>query len=242
MNTLYHFGDSFAFNDFSKESYTKGRLNEATYQDGNFGSIIAESLGLKYNFQAKTGDSNQLIFDRILSFSNHYKKGDVLLINWSFFSRGTYIKILEQKQQYQLSSTNGWFDEGILKYTNDYEAIEFFKKEYGFLMDYIINYNFDLTVKLFEGPVSHFFKTLLDKDVKIYNVFNDSFFGLNYGDKKLSYKPDGIGDILHFKAGYYQWLEMQNWLREEDGHYKKGIQNRLAKIYLTKINEFGKLI
>jgi len=246
MNNFWHFGDSFAFNNFDKEHEAHiNRTWPTVYQTGNFGDIISSDLNMKYRFHAKTGDSNELIFREILTKNNDFKSGDFILVNWSFFSRSTFVDF--RKDSFGIINcftkpTNQWFDEGQLRYTKDYHEIKKYKEQYTFLMEYILNYNFDITFKLFKDMVQPYFETLLDKGVNIFNVFIEYPKTLKYGSEKVRWqvpKAD-MGKFINFQPDYYTWLSDNNFLREEEGHYVKGIQPILAKEIKKRMKIFKK--
>lgn len=236
MKNFWHFGDSFAFNDFSKE------INgyKATEQIRNYGDIISSELNLKYRFHAQTGDSNELIFHDIILKNDDFKKGDIIFVNWSFFSRSIYIDFYKNNDDdiFHIKSTNEWFDDDRLRYTNSYDKINKYKEEYSFIMNYILNYNFDLTFKLFNNIVAPFFQTLLKREIKIYNLFIHDSDKLNYGSNIVDWKVESInmGNFIKFEPDYYIWLKNNNLLREQEGHYTEGIQQYLAEEIKKRMN------
>lgn len=223
MPNFWHFGDSFAFNNFHNSN-----------QSNNFGDIISKRLKLNYKFNAEMGSSNELIFKNILSNLNNFKENDVLFINWSFFSRSCYIN----DSSYSLESTNRWYDDNNL-ILNDYdkteESINFFNK-HSFLMDYILNYNFDITYKLFNLYVSPLFSNLEDKKISIYNLFIKNNDVLKYNEKPVDYKFNIIGNTIDFNKNYFDWLWDNKYMLNEEGHYAKNIQETLADEIMSRMN------
>ena len=222
MPNFWHFGDSFAFNNFDNPT-----------QNNNFGDIISKRLGLKYKFEAECGSSNELIFRKILYNLNNFKENDVLFINWSFFSRSCYIT----DSSYSLESTNRWYDDNNL-ILNDYdeteESINFFN-QHSFLMDYILNYNFDITYKLFNLYVSPIFKNLEDKKISIYNLFIKNNDVLKYNKKAVDYKFNTIDNIINFNKNYFDWLLDKKYMLNQEGHYTKNIQETLADEIMSRM-------
>jgi len=223
MPNFWHFGDSFAFNNFHNPN-----------QSNNFGDIISKRLKLNYKFNAEMGSSNELIFKNILSNLNNFEENDVLFINWSFFSRSCYIN----DSSYSLESTNRWYDDNNL-ILNDYdkteESINFFNK-HSFLMDYILNYNFDITYKLFNLFVSPLFSNLEDKKISIYNLFIKNNDVLKYNKKPVDYKFNIIGNNIDFNKNYFDWLLDNKYMLNEEGHYAKNIQETLADEIMSRMN------
>jgi hypothetical protein len=223
MPNFWHFGDSFAFNNFHNSN-----------QSNNFGDIISKRLKLNYKFNAEMGSSNELIFKNILSNLNNFEENDVLFINWSFFSRSCYIN----DSSYSLESTNRWYDDNNL-ILNDYdkteESINFFNK-HSFLMDYILNYNFDITYKLFNLFVSPLFSNLEDKKISIYNLFIKNNDVLKYNKKPVDYKFNIIGNTIDFNKNYFDWLWDNKYMLNEEGHYAKNIQETLADEIMSRMN------
>ena len=223
MPNFWHFGDSFAFNNFHNPN-----------QSNNFGDIISKRLKLNYKFNAEMGSSNELIFKNILSNLNNFEENDVLFINWSFFSRSCYIN----DSSYSLESTNRWYDDNNL-ILNDYdkteESINFFNK-HSFLMDYILNYNFDITYKLFNLFVSPLFSNLEDKKISIYNLFIKNNDILKYNKKPVDYKFNIIGNNIDFNKNYFDWLWDNKYMLNEEGHYAKNIQETLADEIMSRMN------
>jgi hypothetical protein len=243
MNTFWHFGDSFSFNDFNLEPEWR--------QENNFGQIISKKLGMKYIFRSLTGISNEQIFHFILKESNNFKKGDFIFINWSFFSRGTYIDLYNEKynilknkewkmnkeltENFLINSTNHWFDENHGEFNEGQEDFFSFIQNHKFIMDYLLSYNFDFNLKLF-NTISIYFKTLHDRGIKIFNLFIRDNESLYYNKLKLSIDfKDKLGNIIEFEPSYFDWLEKNEYKGEEEGHYTQGIQSLLSSEILKKM-------
>lgn len=245
MNSFWHFGDSFAYNDFNLE-FTNTQYN-------NFGHIISKKLELDYQFRAVGGYSNDDIFLSILKESNNFKEGDVLFINWSFFSRGSYVDVydsnhnLMQFKEYEfdlnqndflIKSTNHWFNENDMKLNEHQANFEDFISNYKFMMDYILNYNFDYNLKLFH-KIFTYLKTLDDKNIKIYNLFIRDSESLYHNDTKLKIKfKEHVGYFLNFEPSYFDWLVDNEYKGEQEGHYSEGIQEILANHILYKMKNY----
>ena len=242
MNNFWHFGDSFSFNDFNLESEWK--------QEDNFGHIISKKLGVNYKFRSLTGISNYQIFNLILKESNNFIQGDIIFINWSFFTRGTYVDIYDERYnivktnklelsynetQNIIKSTNHWFDENHGEFNKDEFEFYDFITNHKFIMDYLLSHNFDYNLKLF-NTISIYFKTLKDKGIKIFNLFirdNESLYYNNL-TLNLSFK-DELGYVVDYEPSYFEWLEKNEYKGEEEGHYTKGIQPILAGEILKRM-------
>lgn len=227
-NKFYHFGDSFAFNNFNFET-ASGR---ARIQPGGFGWRLAKHFGLEYQFEAMTGDSNEGIFSKIIHL-NDFIKGDIILINWSFFSRSWYLDKDEA-----LHSTNHWFDDNHGEYNDDIDQFENFIKDNESFMDFLLENNYEITKKLFSGFVTPYLKTLEDRGVKIYHMFIRANEKLKLNNKDRVFEVSGLpGEVIHFYPNYFDWLNDKNWKNEEQGHYTKDIQGRLATEIINKIQK-----
>lgn len=236
MSKLWHYGDSYSMNDFQLENLENGYRAET--QIGNFGSIISNQLDKEYNFKGVTGFSNELIFSRILDNLNNFKKGDIIFINWSYFTRGSYIK-----KDGAIHSTNNWFDENMPGITDEGKDTLEKLENYSFIMDYILSYNYDFNIKLFYGYVAPCFKNLIEKGITIYNLF------INYNDKLTfgkSYKkfvmPYAMGINVRFDGGYMNWLVQNELHGEEEGHYTADKQEYIALEILRRMKGKTKAI
>lgn len=236
MSRFWHYGDSYSMNDFLLENLENKYRAET--QIGNFGSIISNQLDKEYNFKGVTGFSNELIFNRILYNLNKFKKGDIIFINWSYFTRGSYID-----KYGVIHSTNNWFDETMPGMTDEGKDKLEKLENYSFIMDYILSYNYDFNIKLFYGYVAPCFKNLIEKGITIYNLF------INYNDKLTfgkSYKkfvmPDSMGKNIRFDGGYMNWLVQNELHGEEEGHYTVDKQEYIAKEILKRMEGKTKAI
>lgn len=91
-NTVHAFGDSFtqSFSDqfqglvhwaTSYRDYLKGEIPK------NYVDIVAEKLDMNVNNKGVGGRSNMYIFHRFTEYIDKFKKGDVVLVNWTAVSR-----------------------------------------------------------------------------------------------------------------------------------------------------------
>ena len=75
MNTLFHFGDSYADNNNGSGTFKL------------YSEYVADSLRLSYENLAWGGFNNQLILHTLLLNLDRISKGDVIFLNYSFESR-----------------------------------------------------------------------------------------------------------------------------------------------------------
>lgn len=90
MNTLHLFGDSFTQGhnmDFHYPNYK----NWGEHRGGNlpetWGEILSNKLNMLMNNKAVAGMGNHEIFLTICQYSDMFKKGDIVIINWAFMER-----------------------------------------------------------------------------------------------------------------------------------------------------------
>lgn len=236
MSNFWHFGDSYSMNDFSLEN--PQNEYKAETQVDNFGHIISQKLGKNYKFRGVTGFSNELIFRRILWNINNFKKNDIIFINWSYFTRGSYVD-----NKATIRSTNNWFDENMPGLTD--EGIDTLKsiENYSFIMDYILSYNYDFNIKLFYGYVSPLFFNLINKGIKIYNLFINYSEELTFGKSyKKFVMPVKMGENIIFEESYIEWLRKNELHADEEGHYTSGNQEFIANEIIKRINKNSNLI
>jgi hypothetical protein len=230
MNTFWHFGDSFSFNNFD--------LENEQIQIENFGHLLSKKLKMKYEFRGMTGWSNYMIFNKIILNSFNFKSGDVVFINWSFFSRNSYLDLEQNNSDINklslvdnhkiIKSTNHWFDKNHGQYDTDLIDYKKFVENNLFMLKYTTEYNLDFNVKLF-STVSNFFSNLIKKGISVYNLFIRDSDLLNYGNSKFKINfEDSIGNLIKFEPSYFEWLESNNFKGGKEGHYSKGIQEKIC--------------
>ena len=101
---------------------------------------------------------------------------------------------------------------------------------------YKLNYNFDITYKLFNLFVSPLFSNLEDKKISIYNLFIKNNDVLKYNKKPVDYKFNIIGNNIDFNKNYFDWLLDNKYMLNEEGHYAKNIQEKLADEIMSRMN------
>jgi hypothetical protein len=216
-NTLYHFGDSFTI---------------ALGSDGSFGKIIADYYELEYFHLGNGGDSNDQILEKIMKEQYPIKKGDVVLINFSFLSR-----FLTVDENGNLVSSARYFDDSNKGFTGDQR--EYFNND-DTVLDYFLNNNYEYNIRLF-SLINTFLSILVERGITVYSVMirkEDLYKG-----KKI-YKIEDydlkLFNELIFEPTYFDWLVNKGWKNEEEGHYTKGIQEELAQEYIKRINDLKK--
>jgi hypothetical protein len=209
-NTIHHFGDSYA---------TSGLAT-------HFVNLIANDIGINYCNYAKIGDSNELIFQKILEKYNIFKKGDIVFINFSFVNRGCYYDYTLNK----VMPSNNF-------YTEIYDDIQYKwlesvneKEKINLLFDYYLKYDDDYNRRIFY-LINTFLKSLIDeKEIKLYYIFIDN---PTYINELLT-----VGTNINFENGFGKWLLSKKWHENENCHYTMGIQPELANIVLDKVSKF----
>jgi hypothetical protein len=214
-NTLYHFGDSFSM------SLGNGQ---------NFGKKIADYYELGYLHLGVGGDSNDQIIEKIMKEQHQIKRGDVVLINFSFLSR-----FLTVDENGTLISSARYFDDSNRGFTGD--QLEYFNHD-DTVLDYFLNNNYEYNIRLF-SLINTFLSILVERKITIYSVMirkEDLYKG-----KKI-YKIEDydlkLFNELIFEPNYFEWLVNKGWKNEEEGHYTKGVQEELAQEYIKRINQF----
>jgi hypothetical protein len=163
MNTLHHFGDSYA---------------DVIIPNTHFVCLISQQLKYNYKGEGKIpGGSNEMILNRLLYNMMDIKEGDILFFNFSFFVRGSYY----DRDKKKVMSTNYYY--------NDVNSTFSFEPPKEYIMDILthqLDYNEDYNRRLF-----HQFNTIFERlhhmGVQIYYIFivenewSDSL--LDYGTK-----------------------------------------------------------
>jgi hypothetical protein len=212
-NNLWHFGDSFA--------YTRTK---------NFAQYIADEYNLNYFYLAESGSSNEQIFQKILTNLHKPKSGDLVIINFSYFTRYATLNTGGN-----IISTNKFFNDESFELTN--EGVVFYKNNGTVLLDYFNMFNYEYNMKLFKS-INLILEYLVNNGVDLYTIpiFKNN---LNFGNKII--KPNNYGfkikNELLFEPSYYEFLVNKNWKNEEDGHYTNDIQKELSNEYIIRIEK-----
>lgn len=196
MNTLYHFGDSYGKCD-QKETL--------------FSYYIGDHFDLHHKPLSVVGYSNLSIFSDILSYTHEFKPKDMILVNWSFFTR---VDIPSEK--IRIDGTRGFMN----------HSHEFFDKHFSPYANWVIDgihYIEEESTKFFY-MVDKYFQSLHTIGVESYHTF--------ITQPKFTY----LANRLDFQPSYYRWLVNKKWKDEESQHYSWGIQEELGKEYIKRIN------
>jgi hypothetical protein len=214
MNKLWNFGDSFATFKDNYDSYP---------------AWLANSINYEHVAMGEGGFSNEQIFSKILKYYNFFKKNDILIINFSFFSRMSYVNEFGEIQ-----STNTLFDDNNSQLTKD--GVNFLRTNNEKMIDYLLSCNYDYNIKLFNN-MSILLDNLIKIGVMVYSVFikkeelylNKKIFTIN------EYNLNVPNELFFQPAGYFNWLVSMGWKNEEDIHYTNGIQKSLAYEYAKRM-------
>jgi len=214
-NTLYHFGDSFSI---------------AIGYDMSFGKKIADNYELRYVHLGVGGDSNDQILQKIMKEQYQIKRGDVILINFSFLSR-----FLTVDENGTLISSARYFDDSQKWFTED--QLEYFNYDVT-VLDYFLNNNYEYNIRLF-SLINTFLSILVERGVTIYSVMirKENLFKGKKIYKIEDYDLKLFNELI-FEPTYFDWLVNRGWKNEEEGHYTKGIQEELAQEYIKRIDQF----
>ena len=212
MKNLWHFGDS--------------------YGTGEWGDDLARKLKLNHIQCSKGGQSNyQILFD-IIKYMNEINEGDLVLINWSFMSRGTIMDINSKRG----ISLNNFYDDENKQITDiaKQKVIQF--------IDYNINNTFQMQSALL-FLASEIQNRLVERGVDVRSVFVKK--ELKKMGKNIIWPTHNFGLIeLDFgEYGYIFWLKKMGYCgmdNEEDrgsenAHIKKGHTDIISEEYKKRI-------
>ena len=101
-NTLFHFGDSFG-------CWESGHVNGSKHITKGYSNYVAEHFNLNHEHRAEQSLSNAQIISRIITEIPNFKKGDFVLINWSFFDR--FPVMIEPHKEGKIISLNSLITE-----------------------------------------------------------------------------------------------------------------------------------
>jgi hypothetical protein len=225
MNKFYHYGDSFATCDDSETIFSK---------------YIAKDMGLKFVGRASSGKSNLSILSNILQDLPTLNSGDKVLIGFTFFTRGEYVD-----RDDKLVSTNIYYNDMDGTKIDNLEhqksiGIDIMDiKRRNNTLEYWVDYSWDAYVKTFKYLINPTFTYLKDKgiDIKYFYIKKD-FLTLDGEQKEyVNFLPKGE-IMFDTNSDFISYLVSNDWLREESVHYKWGIQNSLADVFIKnwKVN------
>ncbi len=219
-NKLWHYGDSFA-------------------ECGSFEKIFSYYIAEHYNMDLRHcgmgGSGNFKIFSDILSNDTHYKEGDFVLINWSFFSRNTLLTI-----EGKLIGV----DNLLINFPDETQKSQIDSNAKNFLMDLSNDWSFMDSVKMFNYLVYPYCKSLVNRGIKLRMIFLEQFFPENTNRtmfyNKIPMQDSIVTDkfsewILKFEPHYCNWFVSRDLMKDESSHYAKGIQPMIAEEYIKRI-------
>ena len=230
MKTLWQFGDSFT----------------APQNPQNWGYKLSKKLKIdNFEQRGRLGHSNYQILTEILKDLDNIKPDDMVLVNWSYLTRGTIV-LKPTDLEANILSTNRFFNDESLNFNGEdklgNDEAETFRKFAGLINDVIqqslqfnslIFYQFKLIQDLLERRGCK----------KVYSVFLEKE-NLYWYNEKLPWPDDSFGlNELNFKNkehsdGYWNFLK-ENWYLGDsdiDIHYKYDISDTIADHYLELIN------
>jgi hypothetical protein len=178
--------------------------------DKHFVNLISERMdNINYNNQVTGGLSNEQILTKLLSCVMNIQKGDMLFFNFSFFVRGCYY----DRELGELKSTNYYY--------NDISKFRIINTEKDYIMDivtYQLDYNEDYNRRVF-NQFNTIFEQLHLMDIPIYYIF---IVENEWSDTLLKY-----GNKISFPTDFYTWLDDNDYHRQEECHYTRGIQENI---------------
>ena len=212
--TLHHFGDSYT------------TVNDALTLTpiDNFVQIVVKNISMDYVNLGYCGGSNEMIFDIILRNAHEIKKNDIVFINFSFLTRGTYYDEINNKVDATNTLYHEIYDKKYFEKANQNQKLLH-------LIEYYLEYHKDYNFRIFK-LYDDFFKFLIkEKNIKLYYMHIDD---MDYIDNLLS-----VGANIKFEKGFGGWLISNDYHKEEEGHYAKNIQKILANIISDKTQNFA---
>lgn len=246
INNLWHFGDSFGLWGTAPKGYSE---------------YISDYYNLEFRQFVIAGASNEKIFGHLLSHFYTFKKGDYVLINWSYFNRMAYIT-----DSLSLSSTAcsifKTYNEYRIDTENNNEEWRPFNSEY---FEYLLRYKWEFSslesIILFKYIIVPFLISLEKMGIVVINSFIS--YDVYHSDKLIPFNKSNIMEYNHkiknvnfarlnpnyFLEGikYIDWgdkdgsyntfLFSKKWANEEDTHYTFGIQEELGKEWVDRIDK-----
>jgi hypothetical protein len=220
MNKLWHYGDSYA---------VCGPFETV------FSQYIADHYGLSLRHLAAGGMGNFEIFSSLISNDSRYEDGDVILINWSFFTRNT------------LTTIDGKLigvDNLLVNFPELIEINKINSESKNFLIDLTNNWSFMESVKLFNYIVHPYMEGLTKRGIKVKMIFLEQYFpkntnstttynGIPQNDSIITDRFDKW--TLKFEPYYPNWFVQRDLMKGESSHYAKGIQEMMAEEYIKRM-------
>jgi len=214
--TLYHFGDSFATSCEFEPIFTEH---------------MAKEMWMHWRGHGLPGGCNEQIFSEILKNLHNFKGGDLLIINWSYFSRISYCTFGKDK----INSSNR-----LYPVNRETELSDGYRD---YILDTSLNMNYDNATKIFKSHLPALLQYFDKIGVQYIQTFlsNDLFLeGKKLDNPYKVFKE--LKNIISFDDNYeYEsWLDSIGWKNEECCHYTSGIQPDLSKYFIKKYYDFYK--
>jgi hypothetical protein len=200
-NKLWRFGDSYSL---TRDVFNHIELNHSAY--------IAEHFNLELVHLGQGGLSNLEIFNKILSNSEKYNKGDMLLINFATQQRFAIVE-----------------NDKIIKINGGETDMNNQTIRNSVLSNLIIPIS-DIIFYL----IKPFLESLIKKGVRVYHFYNDV-------DREGELVSTKIKNELIFnKTGFIHWVNdsgYEDLSPNGNVHYLVGKQKEIAEEIINKINE-----
>ena len=217
MKKLWLFGDS-----FTAPANPKG-----------WGFELSNKLNRKFVHRGQSGASNFQILLNLINELPNINSSDMILINWSFLTRG----ILFTKNG-MISTNRFYFDEGKSFNTNEnLETHEIeLKNVYLSSITYLLENSIQENSIVFTLSNS-IQKYLEQKDIRMISVFLEKDW-LTINGKKEKWPDNNFQlNTIEFEPDYFKWLEINDYMgdSELDTHYKDDISDIISNEYYKRI-------
>ena len=90
MATIHGFGDSFTEgqpDDLDFKPFNEWKIFRGGNLPPSWLELLGEKMSMDIKVTARGGNSNNQIFDNVCSHSDEFKKGDIVIINWTYRHR-----------------------------------------------------------------------------------------------------------------------------------------------------------
>ena len=217
MKNFWIFGDSFT----------------APPNKNGWGQKLAKKLYRNPKHRGFSGASNYQILLTIINHLSDIKSHDILLVNWSFLTRG----VLFTKDG-MVSTNRFYYDEGKSFNTpGNLESHEIvIKNTYINSLNYLLensNQENSMVFRLAQSLQSYF----EEKEVRMVSVFLEKDW-LTSNDMKIKWPENNFElNELNFEPDYFTWLKNNDYLgdSELDTHYKDNISDIIANEYYKRL-------
>jgi hypothetical protein len=236
MNTLYVFGCSYSedFENVFSQLHDGNKPAQLKYVDEvlngvyppTWSKVLSNLLGFERVNKAQGGSSNLQIFENVCKESGNFKKGDIVIIQWTHNSRfrwpsennGGWIPILPSLYQNTYGLSKETYEEILVSRTN-----KLYREE-------IYNYQ-NLLNTLAESIGFNNFYFAKDENLLIELPKNEKFLLSDYFDYN---KKIDISTVLS-NMGVTTVTQETNGLIS-DGHYGKDGHQKIGEIFYNLIN------